>query len=346
MNAVAASDLARDIARLEETVRARAAELLATGQVRMVIGHKPAWSGPLAVPHFASNAGEAGKLAVGPHCTGGLAKYLLEEADKDGVVAVIARGCDALGVKRLLVDRRIEAGKVLVLGVPCVGCLDPARLAGAAGVAAGDLAAVSVTSSGGLAVKVDGREQASAGPPLDKAIWPSCQACDVRMPVEAAEVLGAGLAALTALAGEPPALDAGAVEAEVSRLEGLPADERYEYWASHFARCLRCFACRNACPACNCRVCALESYEPKWLGHPTEIPEQFMFHFIRAVDVAGRCVACGECERACPVGLPLMQLNRKFGKDIRMLFGVDRPHLPGEHEPLGRFEPDDPEEFM
>jgi len=70
-----------------------------------------------------------GEFAAGPHCTGGLAKYLLEEREKDGVVAVIARGCDALGVRRLLTDRRVEADKVLVLGVPCAGCLDPAKLA-------------------------------------------------------------------------------------------------------------------------------------------------------------------------------------------------------------------------
>lgn len=345
MSAVAAADLGRDLSRLEEIVRARAAELLASQQVRMVIGHKNAWSGPLAVPHFATSADEAGKLATGPQCTGGLAKYLLEEREKDGVVAIIARGCDWLGVRRLIVDKRVEAEKVLVLGLPCSGCLDMAKLAEAAGVAAVDVASVTVVP-GGLAVKVNGKDQPVAGPALDKVVWSTCQACDVRMPVDAGEMLGGDLAALTALATQPPALDAEAAESEVTRLEGLSPDDRYTHWEENFQRCLRCFACRNACPACNCRVCALESYDPKWLGHPTETPEQFMFHFIRAVDVAGRCVACGECERACPVGLPLMQLNRKFSKDIRNLFGVDRPHLPGDHEPLGRFEPDDPEEFM
>ncbi|MDP2872325.1 MAG: Coenzyme F420 hydrogenase/dehydrogenase, beta subunit C-terminal domain [Bacillota bacterium] len=345
MSAVAIADLSRDLARLEESVRARASELLESQQVRMVIGHKRAWNGPLAVAHFAVSPKEARKFAAGPHCTGGLAKYLLEEREKDGVVAVIARGCDALGVRRLLIDRRVDAEKVLVLGVPCAGCLDPAKLAEALGVTPAELVEVTL-AAGALRVRLAGQEQAAAGPPLDKVLPPTCMACEVRMPVEVAEMLGGDLAALTALAGRPPAIDLETAEAEVTRLEELSADDRYAYWAGHFQRCLRCFACRNACPACNCRVCALDSYDPKWLGHPTEIPEQFMFHFIRAVDVAGRCVACGECERACPVGLPLMQLNRKFSKDIRTLFGVDRPHLPGEHEPLGKFEPDDPEEFM
>jgi len=270
---------------------------------------------------------------------------LLEEREKDGVVAIIARGCDALGVKRLLVDKRVEAEKVLVLGVPCTGCLDMAKLADAAGVTVTDVSAVNI-DAGKLAIEVNGKGQPVSGPELEKAIWFTCQACDVRMPSETAEMLGGELGALTAWASQAPAVSAEASVAEVTRLEELPADERYAHWEAYFQRCLRCFACRNACPACNCRVCVLESYDPKWLGHPTETPEQFMFHFIRAVDVAGRCVACGECERACPVGIPLMQLNRKFSKDIRNLFGVDRPHVPGEREPLGRFEPDDPEEFM
>jgi ferredoxin len=62
-----------------------------------------------------------------------------------------------------------------------------------------------------------------------------------------------------------------------------------------------------------------------------------MYHFIRAFDVAGRCIRCGECERVCSVGVPLMELNDKLMKDITELFGVQRPHVPADVEPLGQW---------
>ena len=37
--------------------------------------------------------------------------------------------------------------------------------------------------------------------------------------------------------------------------------------------------------------------------------------------MAGRCIECGECERACPMNIPIMLLNKKLIKDINQLFG-------------------------
>lgn len=344
MKAVA-QDLTADLARLEELARSRARELLEAGTVRLVLGHRQAWTGPTAVPHFVTTPEAAGLLVTGPGCAAGIAKYVLDEQDKEGKVAVLARGCDTLGIRRMIVDKRVDPEKVLVIGLPCAGSIDPAKVANAVGADAAAIARVT-PRDGRVEVLLHGQKEPVGGPPLDGILRDVCLACDQKVPSGCAEVLGADLAVLAEVSARPPVLDAGDAEAEVTRIESLSPGERYAYWADVFSRCLRCFACRNACPACNCRVCTLESYDPKWLGHPTDMPNQFMFHFIRAMDVAGRCVGCGECERVCPAGLPLMSLNRKLSRDIRLLFGVERPHVPGDVEPLGRFEPEDPEEFM
>lgn len=73
-----------------------------------------------------------------------------------------------------------------------------------------------------------------------------------------------------------------------------------------------------------------------------------MFHLIHAIHLAGRCTECGECERACPMNIPLGKLKKKINMDMLDLFdyvpGVacdDKPPLStfkveeakiGEHE--------------
>lgn len=132
----------------------------------------------------------------------------------------------------------------------------------------------------------------------------------------------------------------------VTELEKLTPDERYEYWVRQYSRCLRCFACRNVCPACNCTECMFDQTAVGWLPKLVGNAENQFYGLVRAFHVAGRCVECGECERVCPVNIPIMSVNLKIIKDINELFGpyeagVDLEQVP----PLMTYNPDDPEEF-
>jgi formate hydrogenlyase subunit 6/NADH:ubiquinone oxidoreductase subunit I len=55
-------------------------------------------------------------------------------------------------------------------------------------------------------------------------------------------------------------------------------------------------------------------------GVPPEVP---LFHLIRAVHMAGRCIDCGLCEDACPVDIPLRLLYRKSNEIVKDLFGYE-----------------------
>ena len=46
---------------------------------------------------------------------------------------------------------------------------------------------------------------------------------------------------------------------------------------------------------------------------PPEVP---IFHLVRAVHMAGRCIDCGLCEDACPVDIPLRLLYRKVNQVV------------------------------
>ena len=104
-------------------------------------------------------------------------------------------------------------------------------------------------------------------------------------------------------------------------IEAMSPDERYEFWTKQYDRCIRCYACRNVCPACNCRECVFDQTCVGWIGKANNSSENQFFALTRAMHVAGRCIECGECERACPMGIPIMLLNKKIIKDINELFG-------------------------
>lgn len=108
---------------------------------------------------------------------------------------------------------------------------------------------------------------------------------------------------------------------KVIAIEAMTADEKYNYWTDQFSKCVRCYACRNVCPACSCVKCIFENPEAGVSGKAKLESEDQFFHLTRAYHVAGRCVDCGECSRVCPEGIPLDQLNRKIIKDIEELYG-------------------------
>ena len=108
----------------------------------------------------------------------------------------------------------------------------------------------------------------------------------------------------------------------IAKLEAMSADERFAFWQNELSKCIRCNACRNVCPACNCTKCVFDNpnSEVSAKANANSFEEQ-MFHIIRAFHVAGRCTDCGECSRVCPQNIPLHLLNRKFISDIDRLYG-------------------------
>ncbi len=104
-------------------------------------------------------------------------------------------------------------------------------------------------------------------------------------------------------------------------VEALPAttEELLAFWHYWAERCIKCYGCRDACPQCFCNACAMENdlwVERGWLPPPYP-----MFHLIKAMHMAGKCVACRECELACPAEIPLTAMYGMVNRDVEELFG-------------------------
>ncbi|MCL2172011.1 MAG: 4Fe-4S dicluster domain-containing protein, partial [Defluviitaleaceae bacterium] len=131
--------------------------------------------------------------------------------------------------------------------------------------------------------------------------------------------------------------------AGVLEIEGLDSGDRHDFWRGQLSRCVRCNACRQVCPVCNCKKCIFDNphYDAAGKANPSSFEEQ-QYHLIRAYHAAGRCTDCGQCTRACPQAIDLNLLNRKFIKDINELYGEYQAGAdPAAQSPLTSFEKDD-----
>lgn len=318
-----------------DKIRAAVAQDLLSGRIGLLLGWEKGHYWWQSRPLFARGEADLKRLAWDSFCTVNLSRYLPEELKENEKVGVLVKGCDSRALNRLVQDRIVPRKRVVAYGLPCPGMLDYGRLA----EAAGGSRPAGITETDGCVVLQGGAGEAGAKEekiPRERLLLDKCRHCLYPDPVNCDQVL-------LPPAGEkeaPQRFDA------VAAREALSAGERYAYWAKELQRCLRCYACREICPCCSCRECFVEQEQPRWMSRAAEISENFLFHLVRAYHGAGRCIDCGECERACPVGLPLQELNRKLIKDINELYGPFEAGLDPEQEPpLLTYSPGDPAAF-
>ena len=107
----------------------------------------------------------------------------------------------------------------------------------------------------------------------------------------------------------------------VAEYEKMSLKERREFWRQQFLKCIKCYGCRDICPECFCEACALE--DPLWVERGVLAPPFPMYHLIRAMHMAARCVACRQCELVCPAHIPLTVLYDLIRQDVGEMLGYE-----------------------
>ena len=132
----------------------------------------------------------------------------------------------------------------------------------------------------------------------------------------------------------------------VMSFEKKSVEDRWQYFEKELSKCIRCYACREACPTCFCPVCFADQMKPRWTSPGINISDLALYHIIRIFHQAGRCVNCDACVNACPMDIDLRTFTQKMTEDVEKMFGFTASSLlAGETPPLSTFDPDETNDF-
>jgi len=299
--------------------------------LEVVLGWERGYDSLHATPAFIHQASALGRLIWNPLCIHNLSGYLVKilnagSRQGDKKIGICVKGCDSRSVATLIQENLISRDHLYIVGIPCRGTVDLRRLMHAK-PSLKEVTSLAIDGNDLVVETAGGTERCL----LKEVLARKCLQCRHPNPVIYDELMGESIASRVTDDQAFPFVD---------KLQTYPLEQRRAFWETEFDRCIRCYACRNACPLCICQdVCIVETRTPKWLTPKDRISEKFFFHMIHAFHLAGRCTGCGECERVCPMEIPVALVKEKLNKIVKELLdyeaGLDTEAKP----PLLTFDP-------
>jgi formate dehydrogenase (coenzyme F420) beta subunit len=312
---------------IQERIREEAKKLLTNKEVDVIVGFGEGTLPLRATPIFIRSPEEADRLIWNSFCENNLATYLHKlERFKVGLVV---KGCDARSVAALSLEKRFRNNPVYLIGVPCQGMVDRRKVKKAV---KGEI--LKATENGDQIVISGVGFQVTLK--KDEFLYPSCQVCAHRNPVQANVMVAESVEEKALLENHP----------DLEVFEKMTPQERWKFFEKEASRCIRCYACREACPMCYCKECFVDSSRPKWVEKGLDSKDLQFYHIVRAYHQTGRCSACGACERACSMEIKLNYMTQRLNQDVKELYGFETGVDKDASPPLSTFETEDKQEFI
>jgi formate dehydrogenase subunit beta len=304
-----------------------AKKLLREKTVDLIIGygstHYPFRTEPIVI----SQEEQADALVWNPFCGNNLARYLKYYKNTQHKIALMVKGCDSRAVQVLLKEDQIKRDRLYLIGLSCPGLINREKLQKQFPQASPEDFEWKETGWFYRGEQID--------PEL--LLEETCLRCRYPNPPEYNQLIGKPQTTSPYQTYQKDYLDP---------IDNLSSEERWDRWSKEMRKCIRCYACRNSCPLCYCQECFAECTQPQWVS-PAQTPsDNFLFHLVRTMHMAGRCVECGACERACPVSIPIAQLPLKVEAIIREQFQFEAGTDQESAAPLLTYRENDPGDFV
>jgi formate dehydrogenase subunit beta len=282
------------------------------------------------------------------HAVRELAKEPLEQ--NEGKIAAVLRPCEVRAVIELIKLKQILPDSLYLIGYDCPGVYEVMRYRERV-EAFGDTEKVRVEVLEHFVGGKERKAEAAANPEAD--LRAACELC-THFTADSADLslswIGADdhslLLNVLSQKGEQlaQALQGAAgleeVDSQPGRSKQIEAittrrlkaqDEEQEDLLSALQACIRCYNCREVCPICYCKECLLV---PAKMGYSSErylrraqkkgqikMPvDTVLYHLTKMNHMACSCVACGLCEQACPMEIPLGRIYNRVGRHVQALF--------------------------
>ncbi len=305
--------------------------LLTEHKIDVAIGYEKGTLPLRTSPCFVTKEGEIQKLVWNSCCDLDLTKYLFKPENQNKKIGIIVKGCDARALTVCIAEKQIERNKTFIIGMPCLGIIDKKKIEAA--VAPKEILEVKVVDD---QIIVKGKDFERTLSKKDY-LQTSCLACRYNNPPIYDALVG----------GKPLELPSEIDwDKKIAEFEVKSPEERWAYFSELLKDCIKCYACRNACPLCYCKECFVDQTQPQWVGKTTDISDIMFYHIVRAFHVAGRCTGCGACTRACPMNIDLRLLSKKLEKIIKDRYNLEAGLNPEEPPAMGAHKAEDPQEFI
>jgi len=307
--------------------------LLKEKKVEFFVGYQDG-SLPLRTsPCFVTKHEDVRKLVWNSFCSNNLAVYLksfLLSLQANTRIGILCKGCDSRSLVNLIVEKQVKREDVVIVGISCPGLINTGKLLSHLD---GKKILDVEENDEELILKLDGSEERFA---RRDYLYESCLNCAYPTPSVYDILIRVGKHAPKSVSPDPM----------VDEFSKKSRAERWQIFERELSRCIRCYACRNACPNCYCKECFAEQTKPRWFGLTNERPDVLFYHVIRILHQAGRCVDCGACVRACPQNINLRLFTRVLVDEVKGRFGYEPGLSLNDPSLLATFSADDKQEFM